>query len=364
MKSKTRDNHAGFTLVELLVVIAIIGILIGMLLPAVQQVREAARRSQCQNNLRQIGLAALNFESANQAFPHAGDCSDGYWESAPGRDREFDSMYGFENLGWAFQILPFVELNNVFDLRQSVGLFDSATTPAAGQSLPVFVCPTRGQRISLNAFFLFDLMLGDYAGAGAGPVLEGNQVPGWGLTFSSNQSPSTTEFETVWRGIIAKGGHVRSSQNPAEVTTYSRIGFEAITDGSSNTVLFMEKATTPEGYLFSTSQFGDYWESGTFHNADWSSMRFASRADSRFSGFYGGQEVRLLADNEERESQNVRNSSGRTVEVGFGSAHPGTVSAVFGDGSVHNVGLQANVDILNSLNIRDDGSVVSLDDAS
>ena len=345
-------------------VIAIIGILIGMLLPAVQQVREAARRSQCQNNLRQIGLAALNHESANQAFPHAGDCSDGYWESIPNADRELDSMYGFENLGWAFQVLPFAELNNVFDLRQSVGIFDDTTTPAAGQSLPLFVCPSRGQRVSINSFFLFDLMLGDYAGAGAGPVLEGTQVPGWGLTFSSSQAPNSREFETVWRGIIAKGGHVQSSQNPSRVTTYPSVGFEDITDGSSNTVMFMEKATSLEGYLFTASQFGDYWESGTFHSADWSSMRFASRADSRFSGFYGGQEVRLLSDSEERDSMNVRNGQGRTVEVGFGSAHPGTVSAVFGDGSVHNVNLQANVDILNSLNIRDDGSLVSLDDAN
>ena len=100
----------GFTLVELLVVIAIIGILIGMLLPAVQQVREAARRTQCMNNLRQIGLAALNHESAYQRFPTAGGCSDGYHDP----NEEFRPLYRLENGGWMYQVLPFMEQNYVY----------------------------------------------------------------------------------------------------------------------------------------------------------------------------------------------------------------------------------------------------------
>ena len=90
----------GFTLVELLVVIAIIGILIGMLLPAVQQVREAARRTQCANNIRQISLAALNFESANTRFPSGWQSNDNTIEGGPG-------------WAWSTELLPFLEQQNL-----------------------------------------------------------------------------------------------------------------------------------------------------------------------------------------------------------------------------------------------------------
>ena len=103
-----RFGRSGFTLVELLVVIAIMGILVGMLLPAVQSVRAAARRSACQNNLRQIGIALLNYESAHQKFP-------------PGRTwtvtEEGDSDSDPDRIGysWFAQILPQLEANNLFD---------------------------------------------------------------------------------------------------------------------------------------------------------------------------------------------------------------------------------------------------------
>ena len=98
-------NRDGFTLVELLVVIAIIGILIGMLLPAVQQVREAARRTACANNLRQIGLATLNYESAFQKFPAS-------WQLPYA-----NNLGSSPTTGWSTQalILPFLEQGNLFD---------------------------------------------------------------------------------------------------------------------------------------------------------------------------------------------------------------------------------------------------------
>ena len=100
MKSPTLVPKRGFTLVELLVVIAIIGILIGMLLPAVQQVRESARRIQCANNIRQITLAAMNYESANMRFP-------------PGWQSNASSITSGPGWAWSTELLPQLEQENL-----------------------------------------------------------------------------------------------------------------------------------------------------------------------------------------------------------------------------------------------------------
>ena len=128
----TSRNKSGFTLVELLVVIAIIGILIGMLLPAVQQVREAARRIQCGNNLRQVALAALNFESANSEFP-------------PGVEQE--SIQGsFQGHSAFYFMLPFMEQQNVFTtMDKDIPLNNVAATTdelRASAVIPALLCPS------------------------------------------------------------------------------------------------------------------------------------------------------------------------------------------------------------------------------
>jgi len=118
MKISSKQSSHGFTLVELLVVIAIIGILIGMLLPAVQQVREAARRSACSNKMKQIALGMHNYASAYKHFP-AGLTSNPYTDEASATN-EIDSH------AWSFttQTLPFMELNNLHDsLAQSSNNF-------------------------------------------------------------------------------------------------------------------------------------------------------------------------------------------------------------------------------------------------
>src|SRR3954471_13608841 len=101
----------GFTLVELLVVIAIIGILVALLLPAIQAARESARRMQCQNNLKQIGVAMLNFHEAKKAYPSAGTNSDDFYYTDP----KIAATAGFERFSWGYQILPYLEETTLYD---------------------------------------------------------------------------------------------------------------------------------------------------------------------------------------------------------------------------------------------------------
>ena len=129
---KRWPKHAGLTLIELLVVVATIGILIVMLLPAVQQIREAARRVQCQNNLRQLALGTLNYSGAhNEQLPPL-------WKTA--------NRNPWNNFSWRVDVLPFIEAEN---LRQTLVLeqrpLSSANLTAVESQLPIFQCPSTPQ---------------------------------------------------------------------------------------------------------------------------------------------------------------------------------------------------------------------------
>ena len=170
-----KTKRVGFTLVELLVVIAIIGILAGLLLPAVQMARQAARRTQCTNNLKQIGLAIHNFHDTKKRIP-------------PSRPAD-----GF--LTWHVEIMPFVELDNLHDkLRWNLPYVDQ--DPVALQTaVPVFVCPSRraaGDISSHEAGGRPVGICGDYAG-NAGSVIGEN---GYNINFG---------FNTVANGVFNSG---------------------------------------------------------------------------------------------------------------------------------------------------------------
>jgi prepilin-type N-terminal cleavage/methylation domain-containing protein len=306
-----RRNRKGFTLIELLVVIAIIAVLIGLLLPAVQKVRDAAARVQCQNNLKQIGLALHNHESTYGYFPTAGAQSAAFGVTG----------VGFETMGWAYQILPFIEQDNLYKIGQNNGPW--GWDPSIGKAMvevPVktFQCPSRSNRISQVMPWGSTYAMNDYAGV----MVE------WGFEWQSNQPPNTNETKT-FQGLIVKGGHVRTD-NPSLTRKYGTVKAGGVPDGLSNTIAIMEKAV-----MSRNAQPGnwDWWElPGWAHNADWPNMRLI------------GNWIPLLNDNEDRPKWMYDSAGGigRPAEFGFGSAHASIVNALFGDGSVRSISKTVN----------------------
>jgi prepilin-type N-terminal cleavage/methylation domain-containing protein len=214
--------HAGFTLVELLVVIAIIGILVALLLPAIQAAREAARRSQCLNNLRQLSLGLINYESTNNSFPPAFEFYAGVGPTGLGGDNPAI----LTNMGpnWAIRVLPFVEQAPLYDrMDPAHWISDIENEPIRTTVLPMLRCPSDSYNVTPLAIpapgGIRYWARGNYAAnAGNGPLLKGNAKGIWGP-----QSPGWLDSRI--RGVI--GPNVAAT-------------LKQITDGTTNTILLGE----------------------------------------------------------------------------------------------------------------------------
>jgi prepilin-type N-terminal cleavage/methylation domain-containing protein len=347
-------KNSGVTLVEVLVVIAIIGVMVGLILPAVQAARESARRMQCGDNLRQIGIGVLNHHVARSHYPSAGTNSADF-TLIPAKDP------GFERLGWGYQILPYVGEAALYEAAKGFG----PTTPAPGLNnrslvevpLAVYSCPSRGPRVAFDHANGRTYALGDYAGITFGYV--GEQ---WKLSHNDEDIVGKVYKEFAWRGIITKGGH----NYGGAYHKWPVVRINDVTDGTSYTIVAMEKSVWSQRYSMSADQQpAECCEVyGWAHNAHQPTMRSVSGDGGlAFGGttgsWYGspgrGVGPQIRGDDEYRGED--RRDAGYW-DQGFGSAHKGVIMALFGDGSVRCIGFGVDYSMggaLFRLGCRDDG---------
>ncbi|MCD4728775.1 MAG: DUF1559 domain-containing protein [Pirellulales bacterium] len=313
-----------FTLVELLVVITIIGILIALLLPAVQAAREAARQVQCRNHLKQISLACLTHEEVQGHLPSGGW---GLWAGDP--DRGYGSQ---QPGGWLYNILPYIEQQALHDLGvggDRIARSLRAATPIAGLYCPsrraAIVYPyVKGTRWYLrNIDIPLDGLVArcDYA-ANCGDYTPGSCWEGPGSLASGDAISDST-----WASL-RNGG----SQSTGIVYLHSWLPLSEIKDGTSNTYLTGEKSLNPDYYATGTSGGDDQtWDVGLdYDGVRWTDPRYGPTQDQPG---YSGRER-------------------------FGSAHAAGFHMAFCDGSVRMINYSIDLETHRCLGSREDGVVI------
>ena len=325
---KTRKN--GFTLVELLVVIAIIGILIGMLLPAVQTVREAARRIDCGSKMRQMTLGMLNYESAHQNFP-------------PGV-RANSVAVGTRALNWGCFILPFLEQEAIYDIlvEQSDNFSnpiwsDTANGDTAVNVLPIFLCPSDNSDVhNRKRFRTPDAIHGgsdlfharsNYIGV-LGPRLR-------------DFFPQVDDFEDISFTLKGEIDDLFTLNLPGILYLNSEVTFGEISDGTSNTFIIGER------------------DSANFPNST------LQRSAGVWCGSIQASALHQCLGPTSGEPEFTLNS---TVAINFGgqtsfaSEHPGGANFGRADGSVEFVAETISRKLYQALGTKADGEVLADND--
>ena len=244
-----RSSRTGFTLIELLVVIAIIAILIALLLPAVQQAREAARRTQCKNNLKQLGIALHNYHDTHSAFPSgyvSWPTRDGSGPAAAMIDPQ--TWDGAPGWGWGSQLLPFMDQAPLFNqLQSTLPIWDPAHTDAIRTRLTGFLCPstTGGD----GEFTILDDM-GNPLLMNGNPVVVGRshyvashgQESCWGECGAALTGDIFTDIEAGTTTTVTINGDV-SKVADGPFFRNSRTRFRDVTDGTSNSIFLGEHSS-------------------------------------------------------------------------------------------------------------------------
>ncbi|MBA3481136.1 MAG: DUF1559 domain-containing protein [Pirellulales bacterium] len=344
-------QRPGFTLVELLVVIAIIGVLVSLLLPAVQAAREAARRSQCVNNLKQLGIGWLNHESSHGFLPSGG------WSPWVVGDPDMGSG-AQQPGGWMYQILPFIEQQALHRLpgdgQRGVITAEQKKATVQLQLRPVaaFQCPSRRSATTIpwnsdpavwtpkNSDRFERVACGDYAANG------GDCQVGKGMDFLKTGQDTEATGDDTWYplGDVVKWifppflgyyGTATSvsfwppldSKNGVNFIG-SEIEFQHIADGTTNTYMMGEKNLNPDSYEGNVGSGGD--NHSYFQGFDWDTHRFAAEPP-------------------------IQDSPGFDLYQQFGSSHPGAWHATLCDGSVRAISYDIDLTTHKQLANRHDG---------
>ena len=352
-----RGRRVGFTLVELLVVIAIIGILVALLLPAIQAAREAARRNQCTNNLKQIALGALNHESTHKHFPSAG--LGGKWVGDPN--------FGYGKLqpgGVFYNILPFIEEQQLHDMGLGLGTTsgDAARKAIFAQRAPMTVkalmCPSRrslvpypnidktsGAALPISFKNQDDAALNarsDYA-ANIGDAKD-DTFPGG--NYSPEQIKTDPNFENIYINVSCRW-FAKDATGVFTMNSFNRI--KSIQDGLSKTYAFGEKYLRADAYE-------NGWESGDdanlYEGLDRDNLRWArGKHTIPANGPYPAENVGDIPPFQD---------SLQDHDNAFGSAHAGVCLMSMCDGSVHGISFDIDPQMHGRLGNRKDGESVSL----
>ncbi len=339
----------GFTLVELLVVIAIIGILVALLLPAIQAAREAARRSQCINNLKQLSLGAINHESALKQFPSAGmghswvgDPNYGHGRRQPG--------------GWIYNTLPFIEEQTIHDMGSGVGTgWNDAARKAifaqrASMTIKTLICPSRrsgGPYSNENGPEGFKNQ--DAVTASARSDYAGNIGDGPDQAFPGGPGSLETVGTAAWESITVPVAYKYFSTAATGIFTYWSFNrLKSITDGTSKTYCIGEKWLGPNSYENGTSG-GD--DQNMYNGMDRDNLRWGRAAYV----WTDGVETRNLGAMSPMPDNAPGSHDGK-----FGSAHSGVVLMAMCDGSVQGISFDIDPIMHGRLANRKDGEVVNL----
>jgi prepilin-type N-terminal cleavage/methylation domain-containing protein/prepilin-type processing-associated H-X9-DG protein len=319
------SKQTAFTLVELLVVIAIIGVLVALLLPAVQAAREAARRTQCNSQMKQLGLAIQNYHDTKGQFPTGRTSTD-----------EF-------GVSWAYEILPQIEEQTLYDaFDPSQPVHSEANAAAMRTPIPSYACPSRGPAAADRNFD------NDEKGAGANGEPLGVAVRGDYAAVAGLEEDTGMEDMDYIEGVIDfRDGHVDWSIS-GPIFSNSKIQSRNVTDGMSKTLAVGEKFTP---------QTEGEWDEKFVQAAQGDTCILSS--DNIPTIFRGTEDG--LADASDRIKQGERN---RPAQLFGASNHPGTVMFVFLDGHTEAIstGRSGRAETINPNQIRDVPSGVSADD--